>query len=219
MTIGPAAPPQIIDCPQGTDAWHAARAGIATASRFADVIAEGRKKGAEAVSRRNLRIELVLERITGQRIAGYESFAMRQGTAREAAARLAYEVATGDVVRQVGFVRHGLLEAGASPDGLIGDEGGLEIKAPEPAAHHEALLRRRVPAGYIPQVQGGLWICERRWWRFVSYNPDFPAGRRLVIIHCPRDETYIAGLALAVALFMEEVRDTAAELLNTEGDG
>lgn len=198
---------------QGTDEWRMARAGIATASCFADILAKSRTKGEEATARRNLRIKLVLERFTGRTPDSFASFATRQGSEREPKAREAYEIATGDIVRTVGFVRHDDIEAGASPDGLIGDDGGLEIKAPEPSAHLEALRARRVPRQYIAQVQGNLWICERRWWRFASFNPDFPSGRQLVIVDVLRDEPYIAGLAVAVSLFMDEVRAEMAELL------
>lgn len=211
--------PQVIACAQGSEAWFAARAGIPTASTFAAILSKGTKKNEEATGRRNLRTKLVLERITGRRFAGFESFATRQGQEREGAARAAYEVATGDIVQQVGLVRHRTLACAASPDGLIGGAGGLEIKAPEPFAHLQALRTRRVPPEYVAQVQGGLWVCEREWWRFVSYNPDFPPGRQLVIVNAPRDEEYIAGLALAVALFIEEVCAEERELRALAGDG
>lgn len=202
---------RIIDVTQGTDEWRAARAGIATASNFSAILARG-TKNEEATTRRNLRIKLVLERLTGRQAGGFESYATRQGTEREPLARQAYEVATGEIVRTVGFVRHDLLETGASPDGLIAADGGLEIKSPEPAAHLEAIRAKRVPTQYFAQVQGNLWICERRWWRFVSFNPDFPSALQLVIITAYRDDDYIDKLHLAVSLFMDEVRDEEAEL-------
>ena len=193
---------KIVSCAQGTDEWRAARAGLATASNFGDILAKSRTKGEEASSRRNLRIRLVLERITGRSAAGFESFATRQGQEREPLARQAYEVASGDLVQEIGFCRHDVLEAGSSPDGLIGADGGLEIKSPEPFAHLEALRTRRVPSVYVPQVQGNLWICERAWWRFVSFNPDFPEHLQLVVVDARRDETYIAGaVARRVAVY------------------
>jgi hypothetical protein len=203
---------RILDVPQGSDEWHAARLGLATASNFSDILAEARSKGQESASRRNYRLKLVLERLTGRKGPSFESFATRQGTEREPAARLAYEVETGDVVDQRGFVLHDVLEAGASPDGLIGDDGGLEIKSPEPSAHLQALRTARVPPEYVAQVQGNLWLCQRRWWRFVSWNPDFPEHLQLVTVHVPRDQAYIDRLASEVTVFLDEVRAELAEL-------
>jgi hypothetical protein len=203
---------RVIDVVQGTDAWHSARLGLATASCFAHILAQSRTKGQESASRRNLRLKLVLERITGRKGPSFESFATRQGTAREADARRAYEVETGDLVEQRGFVRHDILEAGASPDGWIDADGGLEIKSPEPSAHLAALRTARVPSEYVAQVQGCMWICQRRWWRFVSWNPDFPEALQLVIVHVPRDQAYIDRLASEVTVFLDEVRAELAEL-------
>lgn len=197
---------------QGSEGWFAARLALATASCFADIMATGRS-GGEAVSRRNLRIKLVLERLTGRRAdGGYTSFAMKAGTEREPLARLAYEVETGETVAQVGFCRHDTLEAGCSPDGWIGDDGLLELKAPEPSAHLETLRARRVPPQYVAQVQGQLWICGRKWASFASFSPDFPERLQLVIVRVERDQPYIDRLAAEVAVFMEGVRAEAAEL-------
>ncbi len=203
---------KILDVVQGTEEWHAARLGLATASCFADILAQSRTKGQEATSRRNLRLKLVLERITGRKGPSFESFATRQGTAREPLARSAYEVETGEMVEQRGFIRHDILEAGCSPDGLIGTDGGLEIKSPEPFAHLQALRTARVPTEYVAQVQGCIWLSQRKWWRFCSFNPDFPERLQLVIVHVPRDAAYIDRLAAEVTVFLEEVRAEVEEL-------
>jgi hypothetical protein len=206
---------KIIDVEQGTDAWMQARLGLATASCFQDIIAESRSKTQESTSRRNLRLKLVLERITGRKAQSFESFATRQGTEREPAARLAYEIETGETVTQVGFVRHAVLEAGASPDGLTVD-GGLEIKSPQPAAHLFVLRSGKVPAEYVAQVQGGLWLCQRKVWSFCSYNPEFSERLQLKIIRVPRDQAYIDRLAAEVTVFLDEVREEVAELVRME---
>lgn len=197
---------------QGSAEWLAARCGIATASRFADVLAT--IKTGEAAARRNYRAQLVVERLTGRTVSGYTTAAMQQGTEREPLARDAYMVRTGNLVQQVGFQRHATLEAGASPDGLIDDDGGLEIKCPELATHLEYLRLRREPPAYTAQIQGCMWISGRKWWDFVSFNPDFPERLQLVVRRVVRDEKYIAALALAVELFMAEVREEHEEVLS-----
>lgn len=202
-----------IQHPQGSAEWLAARAGIATASGFADIMAA--TKSGESASRRNYRAQLVVERLTGKPLPTYQSAAMRQGTEREPDARLAYMERTGAVVETVGFFRHDTIEAGASPDGLIDLAGGLEIKCPEPANHLAYLKLQAEPPEYTWQIQGNLWILEREWWDFVSYNPDFPPKLQLVVRRIPRDEKRIANLAANVERFMQEVmRETeAAELI------
>lgn len=203
-----------LDMPQGSDEWRTARVGIATASGFADILAKGRGSEKEAASRRNLRAKLVVERLTGIPVQSFTSAAMQQGTEREPIARAAYESLTGEFVDAVGFLRHDEIEAGASPDGLIGEEGGIEIKCPELTAHLEYLRLppNTCPAKYVAQVQGCIWISGRAWWKFASFNPEFPDHLQLIVRRIERDETYIAGLQLAVALFMEEVRAEEAEV-------
>lgn len=203
---------KFVDVVQGTPEWHHARRGLATASCFQQIIAEARKKGEESASRRTYRHKLALQRITGRIAPSFESFATRQGVEREPAARLAYEVQTGDTVEQRGFCLHDVLEAGASPDGLIDADGGLEIKSPEPEAHYQVLRTGLVPSQYLAQVQGCLWICGRVWWRFVSYSPDFPERLQLKVLHVKRDQAYIDRLAGEVTVFLQEVREEVAEL-------
>ncbi len=201
---------KLIACEQGSPEWHAARCGIATASRFSDILAT--IKSGEAAARRNYRARLVVERLTGKSVESFQTTAMRQGTEREPAARSAYEAQTGAWVSEVGFCRHDTMEAGASPDGLIGDDGGLEIKCPELATHLGYLRMAGMPPEYVAQVQGNLWITGRDWWDFVSYSPDFPEGLQLCIRRVFRDEAYIKGLELAVGLFMAEVREEESAL-------
>jgi putative phage-type endonuclease len=203
---------KVLDVEQGSPEWRAARAGIATASEFAAIIAKPNKDGGEKAGRRNYRRQLVVERLTGQPKEDFQSAAMKQGTEREPDARAAYANLTGEWVQTVGFVRHDEIECGASPDGLIGDDGGLEIKCPEQSAHTDTLLDQAVPAEYVAQIQGNLWLTGRAYWDFVSFNPDFPPRMRLFRCRVLRDEKYIGALMVAVGLFMEEVRFEEAAL-------
>ena len=200
---------RIIECEQGSPEWHQARAGLATASCFADVLST--IKTGEAAARRNYRVKLVVERLTGKVLnGGFQSAAMLQGTEREPYAREAYEATTGRLVQEVGFIVDDMHQAGCSPDGLIDDDGGLEIKCPELATHLDYLRCPSEPPAYTPQIQGSMWLTGRKWWDFVSWNPDYPEPLRLVIRRVKRDETYITKLQLAIALFMSEVREEEA---------
>ncbi len=189
---------------QRSEAWFAARLGKATASNFADVLAK-LKNGGEAAGRRNYRARLVVERLTGKPLESFSNAAMQQGVEREPLARLAYEAETGNVVEEVGFIQHPTLQAGASPDGLINAVGALEIKCPTLATHLDYLKLEAEPPEYTAQIQGQLWICERDWCDFVSFNPDFPDHLQLIVRRIKRDESYIAKLKSEIEHFLDEV--------------
>jgi hypothetical protein len=202
---------KVFNCEQGSDEWLACRSGIATASRFGDILAK--IKTGEAASRRNYRAKLVVERLTGKVVdSGFQSAAMRQGIEREPIASAVYEMRVGTFVDLVGFCRHDTLECGASPDRFVGRDGMVEIKCPELATHLEYLRLTAEPSDYTPQIQGQLWVTDRTWCDFVSFNPDFPEHLQLVVRRVFRDEKYIADLALAVELFMSEVREEEAAI-------
>lgn len=190
---------------QGTVAWLQARAGHCTASRFADVLAKVR--AGEAATRRDYRWQLVTERITGQPCRQYESAAMRRGKELEPHARMAYEAETGNLVDEVGFILHPVVTwAGCSPDGLIGDDGGVEIKCPDNPVIHVQTLSGGMPTEHLPQVQGCMWITGRSWWDFASYHPDMPDERmRLYVERITRDEAYMTALNDEVHAFLAEV--------------
>lgn len=197
---------------QGTPGWFADRAGRATASRFADVMA--RIKTGESAARRNYRTDLVVERLTGKPLESFTTAAMRQGTEREPDARMAYMIRTGNVVEQVGLCLHDRLECGSSPDGLIELDGGLEIKCPERSAHLVYIQAPNEPPEYRWQIQGAMWITERAWWDFVSYNPDFPERLQLIIRRVKRDDKAIAELSAEVQKFMDEVLEETEHVRN-----
>lgn len=194
---------------QGSEEWFAARLGRATASRFADLLATT-KTGVSA-SRANYRAQLVCERMTGKAEESFESAAMKWGTENEPFARMAYEAETGLIVEETGFIQHPELMAGASPDGLVGADGGFECKCPNTATHIETLLKG-MPAKHDPQVQGCMWLTGRKWWDFVSYDPRMPEKLQLYIQRIPRDEEYIAKLAAEVSVFLSEVDQLVADL-------
>jgi putative phage-type endonuclease len=193
---------------QGTQEWFQARCGLATASRFRDILAT--IKSGEAASRRNYRAQLVCERLTGTMQDAYQNEAMRWGTDNEPFARIAYE-ASGNIVQEVGFIKHPTLMAGASPDGLVGDDGAVEIKCPNTATHIETLLHG-MPADHIPQVQGQMWITGRAWVDFISYDPRLPEKMQLHVQRIERDEEYIKTLEKEVAKFLAEIDQTIEQL-------
>jgi hypothetical protein len=150
---------------------------------------------------------LALERITGVRDEFKTTFAMEQGTEREPLARLAYEASTGQLVEEIGFCMHNTMQVGVSPDGLVGKNGMTEYKCPMPKTHLEYLRLEagKCPTAYRWQVQGQLWIAEREWCDFVSYNPDFPENAQLIIRRVMRDEKAINELEIEVIKFLGDI--------------
>jgi len=186
---------EIINCEQGTHEWFAARVGIPTASRFSDILAKG-----EGKTRGRYLRDLAAEIIRGTpEEETYTNAHMERGKAQEDEARRLYAfMADADPV-QVGFIRDG--RKGCSPDSLIGDDGGLEIKTALGHIQIERLQRGTLPSEHVAQVQGSLWVTGRQWWDFVSYSPGLPP----LITRVERDEPYIATLAKAVDAFNEEL--------------
>lgn len=198
---------------QRTDDWFQARCGVATASRFADILAKI-KKG-ESASRRNYRAQLAVERLSSAPQSGFTSEAMRWGTEQETFAKVAYIAKTGHLIDEVGFIKHSTLQAGASPDGLISDDGLIEIKCPfQSAVHIETLKSKTIPAEHIPQVQGQMWITGRKWVDFVSYDPRMPEPLQLFIYRVERDDDFITELEVEIRLFLSELDAEINELLN-----
>lgn len=195
---------------QGTPDWFAARAGKATASRFKDVLAS--IKSGEAASRRDYRYQLAVERLTGTMVEGYSNAAMQWGTDTEPYAREAFEINTGLLVDEVGFVEHPDLLAGCSPDGLIDDDAGFEAKCPYNTAIHIQTILDGMPSGHRAQVQGCMWITGRQRWHFVSFDPRVPPDLRLYHEIIERDDGYIANLEAEVRKFLADVDDLLERL-------
>lgn len=191
---------------QRTSDWFKERWGRATASRFDDVMKIGRN-GQALATRKNYLSELVIERLTEppEEDTGFKSEAMAWGIENEPVALLAYELETGNQVSNAFFDKHPTLEAGASPDGYVGDDGLVEIKCPNSATHLETLKSREIPKQYYAQVQGQLWITGRKWCDFVSYDPRYPINAQLFITRIERDEEYIKELEQQITDFLKEV--------------
>lgn len=199
------------DMQQGSPEWFAARAGKATASRIADIMAK--TKSGPSASRANYCAQLVAERLTGMVEEGYTNAAMQWGTEKEPFARAAYEFEQECDVIQVGFIDHPKIAmSGASPDGLVGDVGLLEIKCPNTATHIETLLSETVPQKYIVQMQWQMACTGREWCDFVSYDPRLPDSLSLFYKRVPRDGVLIVQMEREVREFLEEVDALVAEL-------
>ena len=196
---------------QGTDEWKALRLGRVTGSRAKDVLAS--IKSGEAAARRDYRIELVTERLTGQPLDdGFVSKDMQRGTDLEPEAFAAYEAETGVLVRRTGFIEVDNLMVGCSLDGDVDNLTGLiEIKCPKMATHYRYLSNQNAPAEHRAQMLHNVWVTGAAWCEFVSYDPRFPEGLRLVIRRVTFTAEDIAAYSDAVTAFLAEVdRDELA---------
>ena len=198
---------------QRSEEWFQARLGKVTASRVADVLAK--IKSGESASRRNYKIQLVSERLTGEKQETYINQAMQDGIDREFYARERYVQQHGEV-EEVGFIQHPTLEAGASPDGLVGDDGLIEIKCPLGTTHTETLMTQEVPSKYMPQIQFQLLVTGRKWCDFVSFNPMFPEHLQLFVKRVDADPVYQKELEVEVGKFLDEVNDVINKLKEIE---
>lgn len=196
---------------QRSEEWFAARIGCVTASRIADVVA--RTKSGWAASRKNYLAELAAERLTGARAEGFTNAAMQWGTDMEPDARAAYQFHANKRVGQVGFVPHpSIADTGASPDGLVGDDGLVEIKCPNTATHIDTLLGATVAEKYVLQIQWQLACTGRAWCDFASFDPRLPEPMRLFVKRIERDDKQIKELEAEVTQFLIELRSTVAQL-------
>jgi putative phage-type endonuclease len=189
---------------QGSQEWLAARLGRVTASRVADVLA--RTKSGPSASRANYAAELVLERALGKGSDFFVNDAMRRGTELEPIARDCYSFETGNSVVEVGFIAHPTIAwSGASPDGLVGDDGLVEIKCCN-AAKHLGLLKGGEPDDrYVKQAMWQMACTGRKWVDLTFYHPDFPVEHQLHIIRIDRDDAELAKMEAEVTAFLREV--------------
>jgi putative phage-type endonuclease len=197
---------------QRSDLWFQARIGKVTASRVADVLAK--TKTGYSATRDNYMAQLVCERLTGQKGESFTNAAMQWGTETEPLARISYEVSRNVLVDEVGFVPHPTIEmAGASPDGLVGDDGLLEIKCPNTATHIETLLSQTVPGKYNTQMQFQMACTGRSWCDFVSFDNRLPAELQLFVKRVPRDNMYIRLMEEEIIKFLNELDIKIAQLM------
>lgn len=189
---------------QRTDEWFAARLGKVTASRVADLMAT--TKTGYAASRDNLMAQLVIERLTNHQQESYTNASMQWGIEQEPFARAAYEIATGQMVDECGFVPHPTIaDAGASPDGLVGVDGLVEIKCPNTAGMIDALLTQTVPGKYNTQMQMQMACTGRAWCDYVVFDPRMPAKAQLFIKRVPRDPDFIKKMETEIVKFLGEL--------------
>lgn len=189
---------------QRTDEWFAARLGCVTASRTADVMAK--TKSGYSASRANYMAQLITERLTGHAVDGFNSMAMQWGTDTEPQARMAYELITGETVEETGFVLHPTIAFfGASPDGLVGSDGLIEIKCPNTATHIDTLLKEKVPSKYITQMQVQMICTKREWCDFVSFDPRLPGSMNFWVQRVHRDDDLCKDIETEVIAFLEDL--------------
>jgi hypothetical protein len=196
---------RVLSTDQRTPEWYAARLGRLTGSRAGDMMTT--IKTGESAARRNLRVQLVLERLTHvSQENGYVSKDMQYGLDRESDARAAYEGETGRLTSKVGFLAHDTLEAGCSVDGEIeGFTGILELKCRKSANHLHMLKTHKVPQDALWQVTHNLWITGAAWADYVSFDDRFPDPLRLVLARVHRADLDLGGYETAVKGFLAEI--------------
>jgi len=197
---------------QRTDGWFAQRLGKVTASRISDVMAK--TKSGPSASRKNYMMQLLCERLTGRKEEGFTSAAMQRGTDMEPIARSAYEVDKGVMVQECGFVPCPMIEmAGASPDGLAGNDGLVEFKVPNTATHVDFLRTGQIDSGYQLQMMFQMMCTGRKWCDFVSYDDRLPEPLQYKCVRLMFDEEVAASIHKEVTSFLAELNALEAEML------
>ena len=198
--------PIILECAQRSDEWFSAICGNVGASSIDKIITT---KGEPSKSRTDYMMTLAAERITGKGEVGFTSIAMLNGIEREAEARTLFEMARGVEIRQVGLVYKDENKlCHCSPDGLIGDNSGFEVKNPMSKTHVKYLLDGRLPIDYFCQVQFSLYVTERSSWWFMSHYP----GIKPFMVEVYRDEKWISKMEIELTLFNDQLEDMVRQL-------
>lgn len=203
---------KVYDCVQGTTEWMELRAGIPTSSEFDKIITP--KTGKPSSQAENYMFGLIAERLMGHPRIEYMSQWMARGSEMEAEAVNFYEFQRDAETARIGFLTNDAGTVGASPDRFVDEDGLLEIKVPKESTHVGYLLKHHVDAEYFPQVQGQLWISERRWVDILSYHPEMPPA----LIRVERNDAFIKMLEAAVTTF-SEVLEAHYQLLVDRGLG
>lgn len=197
---------------QQSDEWFAARIGRVTASRVKDVMAKGKGKEPSAM-RRNYMMELLCERLTGNRAESFTSAAMQRGTELEPFARMAYELDSGLMTVETGLVLHPNIDGfGASPDGLSGDHGLLEIKCPNTATHVATLQSGRHDSQYEWQMLAQMSCTGRAWCDFVSFDDRLPDPLQYACFRFERDASRINDMESEIRAFLEELAELERDM-------
>jgi putative phage-type endonuclease len=203
---------------QRTDDWFTARLGKVTASSLYKVLAK--TKTGYGADRGNYMTQLVLERVTGTKADSYTNAAMQWGIDQEPFARAAYEASRGVMVDEVGFIPHPTIAAaGASPDGLVGDDGMVEIKCPDSKTALECWLAENpVESKYFAQMQWQMRCANRSWCDYVVFDPRMPAKAQLFVVRVLRDDKWLADVESEVIKFLAEVDAKVAALKKIIGE-
>jgi len=192
---------------QRSPEWFKAKLGKIGASKIKTVLS---KVSAEKV---NLMLDLAGERITGSQVSYFLNQSMKNGIEREPDAINAYEFEKNESVKSCGFISHPRLNfSGASPDGLIGEDGGIEVKCPELRAFLKWRHNGFVPAEHLPQIHWGMACTGRKWWDFVAYHPDMPHGLNLMIVRVNRDDELIERYEKEVMAFELELQEMVKKI-------
>lgn len=198
---------------QRTDEWYAERAGKVTASRIIDVMAKSKTDGKPLAGRKNYLAELVCERLTGTAAQGFCSSAMQHGIDTEPQARAMYELEHGVTVIETGFVPHPkLADTGASPDGLVGEDGLVEIKCPNTATHLDTLRGAKINRKYLLQMHWQMICTERAWCDFVSFDPRLPIEMQLHVERVELNAELAEEITAEVTQFLTELNEAVADL-------
>jgi putative phage-type endonuclease len=202
-----------IECAQGSQEWKAARIARVTASRFGDVMSNGRGNAPSATAKSYM-FDLISESLTGKPSDEISAKSLEWGNKHEPEARAIYSMITERNVDRVGFAIHGKYPlVGASSDGLVGDDGCIEIKCPfNSTVHLKTMMTGCVPSEYHWQVQGGLWVLDRQWCDFISYDPRMPQSHRLVVIRVERVQLEIDKLEEKIEAFLGEMATLTDEI-------
>ena len=195
----------VLDHEQGSPEWIAARLGIPTSSCFARIITPKTLKLSSSAD--GYMCELLAEWMLGASLDPYVSEWMERGKELEEQAFAYYAFARDAEPSKVGVILSDDAWVGCSPDALVGEDGGLEIKCPAPAKHVANMLD--MTTHYMTQVQGGMWLTGRKWWDMMSYHPELPTA----IVRIERDEEYIGALASAVGSFLTRLHDAQCALI------
>ena len=198
---------------QGSSEWFMARLGKVTSSRVKDVMSKG-KGGKPSATRKNYMMQLLCERLTGEREEGFTSAAMQRGTDLEPVARSAYEIETGNTVTESGFIVHPAFEwTGTSPDGLVGEDGLVEIKNPNTAQHIACIQSGKYDEKYFWQMQHQMWCTGRLWCDFASFDDRLPEQLQLFVCRLERDEQAIEEMRNEILDFLDELETLENEMI------
>lgn len=190
----------VIECEQGSEEWNEARRGKVTGTGFEKVLAKG-----QGITRKGYMYDLCAERLTGVSTPHYMDKNMEWGTEWEPAARAWYELVYGVSVEQVGFVERND-DIGCSPDGLVGEDGMIQIKCPKTVNHLKMIENSKIDGKYITQMQGELWVCERKWSDYISFDPRMKANRGH-IVRIYRDDSRLETLDEETKRFLVELKE------------